>query len=194
MAVLTYRAAKRGLLNTVHTEYQKTVMVRLRELSTELASEFDSQSEAHWARTPLVDDAVEDINSTFLKNRDRILSEKKFPTGIRVGADELRLMRMLGQIQTDPFVPKVLREEIVDLLGNRLEVLQRARVDVLREYAQDLANGKYLETLESNKYWLHNKVLDALYQQGCGVSQIDEAVGGIRLSMQRYFESFNPLG
>jgi hypothetical protein len=38
IAILTYRAARRGLLNTVNTEYQKRVMDRLQKLSEDLYS------------------------------------------------------------------------------------------------------------------------------------------------------------
>ncbi|MEO2222654.1 hypothetical protein [Priestia megaterium] len=44
IAILTYRSAKRGLLNTVNTEYQKRVMDHLHELSETLYSEFFSTS------------------------------------------------------------------------------------------------------------------------------------------------------
>ena len=44
VAILTYRKAKDGLLNTVNTEYQKKVINRLDELAKELGSEFDSKS------------------------------------------------------------------------------------------------------------------------------------------------------
>ena len=55
VAILTYRAARRGLLNTVNTEYQKRVMDRLQKLSEDLYSEFDPSSPAHWATTNPVD-------------------------------------------------------------------------------------------------------------------------------------------
>ncbi len=47
IALLTYQAAKRGLLNTVNTEYQKRVMDRLQKLSEDLYSEFDPSSPTH---------------------------------------------------------------------------------------------------------------------------------------------------
>lgn len=53
VAVLTYRAAKRGMLNTVSTEYQKRVMDRLQKLSEDLYSEFDPATPTHLGHHPL---------------------------------------------------------------------------------------------------------------------------------------------
>ncbi|GAB1768781.1 hypothetical protein [Priestia megaterium] len=41
IAIKTFISAKRGLLNTVHTEYQKRIMDHLERLSEALYSEFD---------------------------------------------------------------------------------------------------------------------------------------------------------
>lgn len=51
VAIPTYRAARRGLLNTVNTEYQKRVMDRLHRLSEDLYSEFDESSDTHGETT-----------------------------------------------------------------------------------------------------------------------------------------------
>src|ERR1700734_2310453 len=76
VAILTYRAARRGLLNTVNTEYQKRVMDRLQKLSEDLYGEFDSSSETHWAKMRPVHDGIEDINDVFERNREEILSAR----------------------------------------------------------------------------------------------------------------------
>src|SRR5436190_69152 len=102
VAILTYRAARRGLLNTVNTEYQKRVMDRLQKLSDDLYSEFE-------------------------------------------------------------------------------------------KYAQNLAKGKQepITDLDGiNK--IHNKLVDQMNAQGCGIGQIEQEVHGIRRLIQQYFDSFNP--
>ena len=72
VAILTYRAARRGLLNTVNTEYQKRVMDRLHKLSEDLYSEFDPSSETYWPRVHAVPDAIAHINDVFERSRDEI--------------------------------------------------------------------------------------------------------------------------
>src|SRR5436309_1012595 len=65
VAVLTYRSAKRGLLNTVNTEYQKRVIERLHALAEELLSEFDPGSPNYWAAKGIIEEAVRQINKDY---------------------------------------------------------------------------------------------------------------------------------
>src|SRR5579863_8950000 len=81
VAILTYRAARRGLLNTVNTEYQKRVMDRLQRLSEDLYSEFDPSSPTHWSKMRPVHDAIEGINEVFFRWKDDILAVKAYHYG-----------------------------------------------------------------------------------------------------------------
>ena len=72
VAILTYRAAKRGLLNTVNTEYQKRVMDRLQKLSDDLYTEFDESSPTYWAKSRPVQDVLGHINDVFERHREEI--------------------------------------------------------------------------------------------------------------------------
>src|SRR5690349_6251808 len=78
IAILTYRAARRGLLNSVNTEYQKRVMDRLQKLSEELYSEFDPSSPNYWARSNPMRDAMQQMNKMFMAHRDLILKVGRF--------------------------------------------------------------------------------------------------------------------
>src|SRR5437868_1216623 len=84
LGILTYRAAKRGLLNTVNTEYQKRVMDRLPQLSADLYSEVDPSSPTHWSTANPVRDAIGHINEVFQNNKTDILNKGKFYYGIPV--------------------------------------------------------------------------------------------------------------
>jgi CRP-like cAMP-binding protein len=94
VAILTYLAAKRGLLNTVNTEYQKRVMDRLQKLSEELYSEFDPSSEAYWANVHAVHEGIEEINDVFERHREGILAARKYNYGAPVTKDVERLRRL----------------------------------------------------------------------------------------------------
>jgi hypothetical protein len=107
VAILTYRAARRGLLNTVNTEYQKRVMDRLHKLSEDLYSEFDPTSEHYWAKTRPVHAAIEHINMVYENNKDVILRDRKYYWGSPVTTDVLRLRHLLNPIVSDPFVPDI---------------------------------------------------------------------------------------
>src|SRR5215208_7393949 len=49
VVILTYINARKSLLNPVHTEHQKLVINKLKELSEELYSEFDPESPNYWS-------------------------------------------------------------------------------------------------------------------------------------------------
>ena len=70
VAILTYRKARDGLLNTVNTEYQKKVINRLDELAKQLGSEFDSNSPNWWARHNPIREFVDQINEKYIEQKE----------------------------------------------------------------------------------------------------------------------------
>jgi hypothetical protein len=193
IAILTYRAAKRGLLNTVNTEYQKRVMDRLQRLSEDLYSEFDPSSPAHWATKRPVHDAIQTINEVFENHKNEILAERKFYYGTPYTEDSKRLEHLLAPAVSDPFIPDNIRAVVVDLLQNRLHVLHGIYIREFEKYADNLAKGKQsplTELDDVNK--IHNNIVKQMNMQGCGITQIEREVHEIRSLIQEYFESFNP--
>jgi hypothetical protein len=192
VAILTYRAARRGLLNTVNTEYQKRVMDRLQRLSEDLYSEFDPSSENYWPKVRPVDEALKRINSTFNRLKDEILDDGE-SFGIPVTQDVLRLQRLLDPVISDPFVPDNIREAVVDLLETRLDVLQSVYIAEFERYERDLAKGKHGPWTEFEDVGaLHNQIVGKQRLQGCAIDQIESDVHDIRGLIQDYFDSFNP--
>jgi tetrahydromethanopterin S-methyltransferase subunit B len=193
VAILTYLAARRGLLNTVNTEYQKRVMDRLHKLSEDLYSEFDPSSETYWPKVRAVHEAIEHINDVFERNRDEILAERKYYYGAPVTKDVERLRRLLDPAISDPFIPDEIRSAVVDLLDDRIQVLQSLYVDEFEKYSNNLAKGKhgpFTELDDVNK--IHNRIVEQQRLRGCGIAQIEEEVHEIRGLIQDYFDSFNP--
>jgi hypothetical protein len=193
VAILTYRAARRGLLNTVNTEYQKRVIDRLQKLSEDLYSEFDPLSETYWPKVRAVHDAVEEINGVFERNQDQILAERKYLYGIPITKDVRRLRQLLAPAVSDPFIPDEIRSAVVDLLENRIQVLGSLYSDEFEKYSNDLAKGKhepFTDLDDVNK--IHNRIVEQQRLRGCGIAQIEEEVHGIRALIQDYFDSFNP--
>ena len=193
VALLTYRAARRGLLNTVNTEYQKRVMDRLQKLSEDLYSEFDPKSPNYWVTTQPVHKAVEHVNMVYENNKEQILQERKYYWGTPCTADELRLRNLLDPIVSDPFIPDNIREAVVDLLETRISVLGSIYHREFEKYATNLAKGKHEPFTELDDVnALHNKIVDQQRNQGCGIEQIEGDVHEIRALIQDYFDSFNP--
>jgi hypothetical protein len=192
ITVLTYLAARRGLLNTVNTEYQKRVMDRLQRLSEDLYSEFDPSSENYWPKVQPVDEALKRINSNFDRHKKEILTHGE-SFGIPVTQDILRLQRLLDPVISDPFVPDNIREAVVDLLETRLNVLQSIYIAEFEQYERELAEGKHGPwTKFEDVGALHNRIVDKQRLQGCAVDQIESDVHDIRGLIQDYFDSFNP--
>jgi len=193
IAILTYRAAKRGLLNSVNTEYQKRVMDRLQKLSEDLYSEFDPSSPVHWASRQPVHDAIRTINEVFRNNKKEILAERKYHYGTPYTEDMKRLDHLLAPVVSDPFIPDDIRTVVVDLLQNRLHALHGIYIREFEKYADNLAKGKQSPLTELDDVnEIHNKIVDQMNRQGCGLTQIEEEVHEIRSLIQEYFDSFNP--
>ena len=195
VAILTYLSAKKGLLNTVNTEYQKRVMDRLKELSDELASEFIPESPNFWITSHNIHERVDVINKEFLKNKKSILEQGIFPVGIPWGNDQLRLYKLVQTVKTDPFLPRNIRNMIVEALEKRASIIGEVYFNVLRDYADNLAKGigTSSKDLETNKMQVHNNIVKKLREQGVGIDDIESEIDKIRLAIQSYFESFDPL-
>jgi hypothetical protein len=191
--ILTYWTAKSGLLNTVNTEYQKKVMDRLKELSDELASEFDPDSPNYWLKTDPITEVVNLVNQRFLENQEMILKTGIFPPGVPVGKDFQRLSRLITNIKTDPFIPSRIRNLVVDSLGKRADAIMEIYISEISEYINKLAKGKNIKNPDKNLGLVHNKIVDRLEKNGFGLVQVEKDVDNIRLAIQDYFISYDPL-
>lgn len=193
VAVLTYLKAKDTLLNSVNTEYHKHVIDALIKASDSLFSEFDEGSENHWTKGDQLKEIIDEINEDFVERKEAILEEGEFLGGVRVSELEQRLMSMIREYKSDPFLPEEIRSKIVDLLKNRYDIQHTVTFIEITEYKNQLAKGKYNDSLEYNWAWVGNKINSQLYEQGCGVSQIEDSVHQIRMDIKSYLEKFNPL-
>ena len=168
-------------------------MDRLQKLSEDLYSEFDASSPTHWANVKPVQDAIQEINYVFENNRSEILTQRKYYYGVPYTEDVKRLRQLLGPVMSDPFIPENIRDAVIDLLENRLHVLNGIYIVEFEKYADNLAKGKHspmTELDDVNK--IHNRIVELKNKQGCGVTHIEAEVHKIRGLIQEYFESFNP--
>ncbi|GEM_PF-2511501 len=196
VTVLTYRSAKNGLINTVNTEYQKKVIAKLEEISNYLSSEFDSMSPHYWANSNSIRDSIADINEAFLRNKDYILELGEYPFGVPYPENLSRLSNFLIKIKTDPFVPKGVREIITAFLENCIQRTGIIYFSELESYSNSIVAGeKLLRTDGEDPKFdeFHNLIVKKLNAQGCGISQVESDINNIRLYIQMYLESFNPI-
>ncbi|HRF81064.1 MAG TPA: hypothetical protein PL070_13365 [Flavobacteriales bacterium] len=193
VAVLTYLSAKKGLLNTVNTEYHKRAFDKIETLSQELLSEFDSTSEHWWAKDDSTRKFLDEIHEIFKKNKVEILKNKEFHSGVPSPKSFIRLTGIVRRIKSDPFVPKEIRDNVVLHLENRANKMLEIQIHEIRKYLDELANGKHGDDYSLNAAIVHNRINDNLYKSNCGISQVEEQVHQIRFFIQSYLEKFNPL-
>ena len=192
LAVLTYLSAKRVLLNTVNTEYQKKVIIRLEDLSKILADEFYMHSEKYWVKndTYLITQ-IKTINEMYAGNPDSLLNEDELT--LESNPQASYLLALENEIKADPFVPKRIREAIIDNIIKRAYTIDAIYHSHLSQYASELAHGKADRSFEENYRRLEDSISKELVLKNCGILQIEDEVNYIRLYIQEYFESFRPI-
>lgn len=196
IAVLTYLKAKNGLLNTINTEFHKRVLDRLAALSDELFDEFDSASKNHWSNDDVAGEIVSSIHEVLDPVKGK-LSENEvladYAPGIPIPTQHSRLVAYLTRVKSDPFVPPAIRDKVVRYLAGRADALMNAVMIEGERYIAGLSEGKYWDTVDTNKHWMHNNIIDHLYRDGYNISQNEQAVVEIREAIRTYFESYNPI-
>jgi uncharacterized protein (UPF0147 family) len=195
LAILTYISAKKGLLNTVNTEYQKKVMDKLQNLSDELFSEFDSSSPNYWAGKEYVQDALVEIHKQMevFKNQSNVKVPIEFAP---VTPDVQRIKTILERNKTDPFVPKHIRNMIIRHLENRLKTMEDIYIKEFMRYSKELSTKEdpsMPDNIRNIAAVVHNKINDELNKNGVGIGQIEHQIHFIREEIQKYYESYNPL-
>jgi hypothetical protein len=168
-------------------------MDRLAFLARELYDEFDPDSPNYWARESPLSATLDEINQEFRRNRRSIIKAREFIGGSLVSKEYLRLDKLLTSIITDPFIPHVVRAKVVEFLQNRINTIEEVHSNEIDKYRSELAKGLVKGRLSEYKNVVHNRVVDSLGERGFGVSQVEQSVNQIRLEIQKYFESFDPL-
>ncbi len=196
VAILTYRKAKDTLLNTVNTEYQKKVIARLEELAKELADEFDSNSPNYWARHDPICEFVAAINETYLEEKEDLEKLKHYPYGYPYNASDRRIRYILDSIKSDPFIPKQLRDYTIEVLQKRHDKTLEIRYDAFDSYFKSLLKGKKMlltDGTDRDFDKFHNKIIEKLNKNECGITAIEQQAHDIRSTIQEYLESYNPV-
>ncbi|HDY8173928.1 TPA: hypothetical protein RQL04_004425 [Vibrio vulnificus] len=193
VAVLTFLKAKNGLLNTVNTEYQKKVLERLHQISEDIWEEFDFSSDKHWSKEKDLDEVIDRIHTEARKFKHEIITGKHQLHGVPMPLKQRELMAFTEKLKSDPFVPQEIRSKLLKILDKRSDALFHSYYRVLKEYQQGLCEGKYWETLDENKYWINNQIVEFMCNEGAGVQDNESAAHEMRLEIQKYYEKFNPI-
>lgn len=194
IVVLTYLKAKKGLLNTIYTEYQKKALLKVEEISNYLISEFDMESDFHCSKQMIIEDCVKEMLENFKKNKEILLKEKRWTGGIPGNPIIRRLENWVNKVKSDPFIPKAIRNIVVDYLEDRVHKMFAIHQAELRNFGDSLIKEpeKY-EGKENIGAAIHNKIDKSLYNCECGISQVEEKIHELRLEIQKYYEKYDPF-
>ncbi|MCU7741535.1 hypothetical protein [Priestia megaterium] len=195
IAILTYRGAKRGLLNTVNTEYQKRVMDHLEKLSEFLYDEFridpedDTKHGRLYPNDTNIISLIESIVYSFKEHEDpkSFKIEKIFYPPVA-----LRLSTFRGQVKSDPFIPDEISNYVILYLTHRIHATVTVTKKVIRELEETLKNGTYddLHSLPEN---VNRIYYERLENMGFGYDDVEIEVHEIRTKIKDYLKSYNPL-
>jgi hypothetical protein len=192
VAWLTYRSARRGLLNTVNTEYQKRVIERLAEVSAGLWAEFDREGESLFYQfTCEVRDRVPKINAAW---RDGERSESFAARMMIGGKTEFvgHLFDFATKSDSDPFLPAYIRNEVVTFLRDRAWATWNVTTEQLEAYRQALDSGD-LQPEDVHATRIRDTVLNNLETRGFALPQATEEIVRLRNLIQAHLESYDPL-
>jgi hypothetical protein len=193
VAVLTYLSAKNILLNTVNTEYHKKVIESLYRLSEELYSEFNRESPDWWPMKRTTEEFVKQINEQARLHKHEILTSERRPIGIPVTELEEKLLCLVSKYKSDPFLPDKVMTDVLALLEGRFLAVNEVYREAAQHYLEQLAKGKYWDSLDKNCGWIHNRINGKLYDPGYSISQVEYKMHGIRIGIKQYFSRFDPL-
>ncbi|PES94726.1 hypothetical protein CN510_16910 [Priestia megaterium] len=197
LAILTYKSAKRGLLNTVNTEYQKRVMDHLHELSETLYAELkykpDSKESSKYDFSydiqPIAKRMLEQYKTHVKDGND----PKKFTSrGSLLPVGVIRLNKFKEKIQSDPFIPDHIAQYVIDYTYKRFVVSRDIIIEELREFENSLKNQEHKD-YQSLPFSVSKNVSRRIAQNGFSHGRIREEVHKIRMMIKDYLKSFNPL-
>lgn len=194
ISILTLIRAKKSLLNTVNTEYQKHVITRVGDISKALASEFDPSSNNYWANnTDYLYNLIKNISNDFINKSIISPNVGIHNYVIETNPQVMNLMALTHTIKADPFIPKPIRESIEQHISWRARTLNYVYYENINNFIKNLKKDIETEDLEKECINLINSINLELYENKCGISQVEEEVSNLRLYIQDYFEGFLPI-
>lgn len=193
----TYIYAKKNIMNTVHLEYQKKVINRLEQIATKLTCEFDKDNDMYWVKMFRFEKQLSYVDDIFEENKDKIIESGEFKDRGFFPSHPLcddYLQSVLLQIKSDPFVPKQIREVLINFLENRINIFRNAYFTNYEKYQDKLAKGQLEQYDVKYRHGIfHNWMMDSLNEQRCGIADTEKEINSIRFKIQEYFENYNPI-
>ncbi|MFB8426817.1 hypothetical protein ACFC4S_33190 [Priestia megaterium] len=197
IAILTYRSAKKGLLNTVNTEYQKRVMDHLHELSETLYTEYNYERDSKESNKYDFSYRIEPIARRILEQYKKHIKDGNDPKEFRrrgaiLPAGVVNLNKFQQKIQSDPFIPDHITQYVINYIYERFIVTRDIIIEELHEFENSLKNQEH-KGYQELPVSVDRNVSRRLAQNGFSRDRIRGEVHNIRMMIKEYLKSFNPL-
>lgn len=179
----------------MNTEYKKRVMDNLDHISKELNKYSDENSDHYWSKKgDIVIDYLEKIVDVYI-NEDKY--DPKVVTHLRTSIDKAimdnHIKKLLFEVQSEPFLPEEVINKINFYLKEKVHEMDRILYEEIIKFKKQLRKGQYDHCLSDAPYIVSNIINDKMYENACGVSQIEEDIQNIRLYIRKYLKSFDPF-
>jgi hypothetical protein len=196
VAILTYRTARDGLLNTINTEYHKRIIDRLSKLNDDISNVFSIIDAHHWLIDDQRDIFFDSLVEIFNYHKKKIIDERSSEAikfGLPLMKNQIDLRVISDSYRNDPFIPEKIRNLIIMLAEDRLRYLQIAFNESSNIFIRRLNDPNNWNNIEEYNMVFCNNVNRILYENGVGISQVQERVSAIQKEIQKYFGGFNKL-
>jgi len=93
------------------------------------------------------------------------------------------------------YIKNAIKINLQDYEIAKAPVTDRSKVKPNNVYKRSGDNSIIIdhEAMRHNVHVLHNIINKRLYDEGCGISQVEDEVHKIRFFIQSYFEKYNPI-
>ena len=173
----------------MNQEYLRQTVKKLLWLSDYIVSENDSRSDNYWEN-----------HLTFIYGRvqklTELLQEAKELKKIEILTIELYvdnwLMRqnnLARLLETDPFIPKKIREQIANFYTQRAVQMGLIYTKVMGTFCQELYEGKIRDNVSELKMQAWIRLGDAYFKKGWGWEKTEKRIIQLRSQIEKYLTS-----
>lgn len=169
----------------MNPEYKRQIVKKLLWLSEWMIAELDSNSPHYWNNhMQFIFGRVDAINDHLRKAKNRKAAET-FGTELWVDPWLSRQHNIANLMESDPFLPKILRKKIADFYGNRVADMSVIYAKIMTQFALDeILTRDRKRTNKKVNCW--TKLNDAYYEKGWGWESSHNRIIKFRQDIELY--------
>ena len=189
VAVMTYISAKKGLLNTVNTEYHKRSMDHLEALSKRL---FEFSSTEKWLQNEFKNDQY---IIELIENHQQDKRDENIFAFVTIKENQLvkEFEDLISSIKSEPFLPEEISVRVIRNLENKVETWSTIYNRGISELQSNLLNATGDIDVESTLMSVQNSIGNERRKKGCSIEDLENEIEDIRIYIRSYLKSFDPF-